>query len=465
MLPSPRLLVLLVIHSTDGLYWENRIPLRRAVAGLSHPIVAMKQSELPDKLRELGCDEEFWDKVVDTNKKKRSLVRLMRKADDESIKARISTLKRLAEEEARAIEEEYQSRICCLRLEGELAVVRRAKAQEALNAILQHRGQPSPDRRMSTPPAPAEPPVAGLDDRIAWVRQRAEEREVVLLAVKVELLKREGEEAIQRREVRQDAYDSFLAKRDVNDRSSERRAAAVRVLRRLEGKKEHRRVKKAKEEKRRDPLETLTAEEKQAQLHELLAIGLVTQEEIDAAIRADGDDEAQTAMGAASAIAGQPDLVSPRMAAPIGSLEIRSDPETRLPSTLSPALAEAFRGLDLMDPTTMTPEQQSNTVAAVATGTLVVFPLLFLKFGFLGDLAFSTFVGGGTAGYAALRNDVVGVFTRDVVGGTANIAALNVLRGTEELIEEYEIARRSQDRLQRQLEQLLALRGRIDKEN
>ena len=242
-----------------------------------------------------------------------------------------------------------------------------------------------------------------------------------------------------------------------------------------------------------------SAAERRAQLQELLDCGLVTQEEIDgvaAMAAANGATAVTTVSGvevqatspgapmgspadeqssalsfmstmdgmmAVGVVEAEAGHASSRLE-PGGALQTAQGAESRLPSTLSPALAQAFKAFDLLDPTTLSPEEKSKATGAVMAGTLVLFPLLYFKFGFLGDLAFSTFFGGGTAGYAALRNDVIGIFVRDVIGSTANLAAVNVLRTTEELNEEYDLAKSAQERLQRQLEQLIALKDKTSKE-
>ena len=55
----------------------------------------------------------------------------------------------------------------------------------------------------------------------------------------------------------------------------------------------------------------------------------------------------------------------------------------------------------------------------------------------------------------ALRKDVVGVFARDVVGGTANLAVFTAAKRAQEIEDEYEVTRVAQERLARQVELLL----------
>ena len=130
-------------------------------------------------------------------------------------------------------------------------------------------------------------------------------------------------------------------------------------------------------------------------------------------------------------------------------------------SSLAPALARGLDLLDLYDPTTLAPEEQDKAVGAVATGTALVFPVLLTKFGLLPDLAFSLAFGGGVSGYCALRKDVVGRVARDVVGASANLALFTAAQRAQEIEDEYEVTRQAQERLGKQLEQLVELRDRV----
>ena len=76
---------------------------------------------------------------------------------------------------------------------------------------------------------------------------------------------------------------------------------------------------------------------------------------------------------------------------------------------------------------------------ATLAGFLVVFPLFYLEFGLLQDLLLSTVFGAGVSGYCALRKDVVGKVTRDIAGGTTNLAVVNVVQRAEEIAEEYNL--------------------------
>ena len=131
-------------------------------------------------------------------------------------------------------------------------------------------------------------------------------------------------------------------------------------------------------------------------------------------------------------------------------------------SSLAPALSRTLALLDLYDPTAMTAEEQDKAVGAIATGTAVIFPLFLAKFGFLPDLLFSAFVGGGLGGYCSLRKDVVGVFARDVVGGSANLAVFTAARRAREIEDEYEVTKDAQERLGRQIEQLIRLKDKMN---
>lgn len=131
-----------------------------------------------------------------------------------------------------------------------------------------------------------------------------------------------------------------------------------------------------------------------------------------------------------------------------------------MPSKLSPALASTLDVLGLLDPTTMSTAEQDKAVGAVVAGTAVLFPVLYtlnFKLGFVPDVAVSLLVGSGSSGYLSLRKDIVGRFARDVAGDTANKALLNLVRRSEELAEEYDVLKASQERVGRQVELLTSL--------
>ena len=127
-------------------------------------------------------------------------------------------------------------------------------------------------------------------------------------------------------------------------------------------------------------------------------------------------------------------------------------------STLAPPLARALDVLDLYDPTTLPDEEQDKVTGATLAGFLVVFPLFYLEFGLLQDLLLSTVFGAGVSGYCALRKDVVGKVTRDIAGGTTNLAVVNVVQRAEEIAEEYNFAKGTRERVQRQIKQLEGLK-------
>ena len=91
----------------------------------------------------------------------------------------------------------------------------------------------------------------------------------------------------------------------------------------------------------------------------------------------------------------------------------------------------------------------------------VLFPLLYLKFGLLPDLFVSAIFGGGSAGLLALRDDAVGKFARDAVGGTTNLALSNFVMRAEEINDEYQVTRDAQERLSRQIDQLAELQEKV----
>ena len=95
---------------------------------------------------------------------------------------------------------------------------------------------------------------------------------------------------------------------------------------------------------------------------------------------------------------------------------------------------------------------------ATLAGFLVVFPLFYLEFGLLQDLLLSTVFGAGVSGYCALRKDVVGKVTRDIAGGTTNLAVVNVVQRAEEIAEEYNFGKGTRERVQRQIKQLEGLK-------
>jgi len=111
--------------------------------------------------------------------------------------------------------------------------------------------------------------------------------------------------------------------------------------------------------------------------------------------------------------------------------------QSRLPA----ALQEALTSADLLDPTTFEKEDQTNSLGAVAAGSLAVFLLPLFEAGLLGDVVFSTLVGGGLVGYAALRKDSVGSLTRDVGGRGVVRAAQKV----QELEKEYEVTTKAKE--------------------
>jgi len=130
-------------------------------------------------------------------------------------------------------------------------------------------------------------------------------------------------------------------------------------------------------------------------------------------------------------------------------------------STLAPPLAKVLDVLDLYDPTTMSSEDQDNVIGAVVAGFAVFFPLLYAQFGLFPDFLLATAFGGGVSGYCALRKDIIGSITRDIAGSSTNLVLVNVVEKAEAIAEEYELTRGSQARLQRQVEQLTRLRGKL----
>jgi len=146
-----------------------------------------------------------------------------------------------------------------------------------------------------------------------------------------------------------------------------------------------------------------------------------------------------------------------------GRARVRRDGEGELvpvlqgDSTLAPALSRTLALLDLYDPTAMSAEDQDKVSGAIATGTALLFPLLLAKLGFVPDLLVSTVFGGGVSGYCALRKDVVGAIARDVVGGTANLAVFTAAKRAQEVEDEYQVSKRAQERLARQIQLLTEL--------
>ena len=110
-------------------------------------------------------------------------------------------------------------------------------------------------------------------------------------------------------------------------------------------------------------------------------------------------------------------------------------------SRLPVALQEVLTSADLLDPTTLEKEDQTNSLGAVAAGSLAVFLLPLFEASLLGDVVFSALVGGGLVGYAALRKDSVGNLTRDV-GGRGVVRAA---RKVQELEREYEVTTKAKE--------------------
>ena len=54
--------------------------------------------------------------------------------------------------------------------------------------------------------------------------------------------------------------------------------------------------------------------------------------------------------------------------------------------------------------------------------------------------------------------NVVGKVTRDIAGGTTNLAVVNVVQRAEEIAEEYNFAKGTRERVQRQIKQLEGLK-------
>jgi len=62
----------------------------------------------------------------------------------------------------------------------------------------------------------------------------------------------------------------------------------------------------------------------------------------------------------------------------------------------------------------------------------------------------------------ALKDDALGSFMRDAVGGTANLALSNFVLRAEEINDEYQVTKEAQERLGRQIDQLAELRDKVD---
>ena len=81
-------------------------------------------------------DEELWKKT----RNKKNLLKLLRKGDKELCKARIARTRELVAEEERLAEQERETRLFCLRQEGELVVARRAALSDAYAKAATERG-------------------------------------------------------------------------------------------------------------------------------------------------------------------------------------------------------------------------------------------------------------------------------------------------------------------------------------
>ena len=57
---------------------------------------------------------------------------------------------------------------------------------------------------------------------------------------------------------------------------------------------------------------------------------------------------------------------------------------------------------------------------------------------------------------------MVGIFARDVVGGTANLAVFTAARRAREIEEEYQVTKNAQERLARQISSLVELQEKIN---
>ena len=108
-------------------------------------------------------------------------------------------------------------------------------------------------------------------------------------------------------------------------------------------------------------------------------------------------------------------------------------------STLAPALVPFLDDANLLDPTTLSEDDQENALGAIGFGAFALFLLPIFEAGLLTDVFFSVLVGGGLGGYFALRKDPVGAITRDVVGDTANKVAKGTYEKAIELEEEFEL--------------------------
>ena len=78
-------------------------------------------------------------------------------------------------------------------------------------------------------------------------------------------------------------------------------------------------------------------------------------------------------------------------------------------------------------------------VLAFGFGALLMFLLPVFESSFLADVVFSALIGGGLGSYFALRKDGTGEVTRDIVGKSANKAAVGTYTTALELEKEYQL--------------------------